>query len=118
MDLPFIDICHLILTKVDLFRKPFEIFPFLSQFNKEAGNHVEDCKLRVVYVSPPKPPSPVPEESEEGSPPRAFESENEHLNGSELPAVSFYSAFGLSISVISFLLFPLFNYMHLFIAND
>ncbi|KAE9451614.1 hypothetical protein C3L33_16486, partial [Rhododendron williamsianum] len=65
---------------------PKDINP--EMFNKEAGNHVEDCKLRVVYVSPPKPPSPVPEESEEGSPPRASESENGHLNGSELPAVS------------------------------
>ncbi|KAG5533692.1 hypothetical protein RHGRI_027766 [Rhododendron griersonianum] len=64
---------------------PKDINP--EMFNKEAGNHVEDCKLRVVYVSPPKPPSPVPEESEEGSPPRASESENGHLNGSELPAV-------------------------------
>ncbi|KAL6007845.1 hypothetical protein ACLOJK_033349 [Asimina triloba] len=42
-----------------------------EMFNKESGNHVEECKLRVVYVAPPKPPSPVPEGSEEdGSPPR------------------------------------------------
>lgn len=40
------------------------------QFNKEAGHIVEECKLRVLYVSPPQPPSPVPEGSEEGSSPR------------------------------------------------
>ncbi|KAG5533694.1 hypothetical protein RHGRI_027768 [Rhododendron griersonianum] len=37
-----------------------------KDFNKEAGNHVEDCQLRFVYVSPPKPSSPVPEESRKG----------------------------------------------------
>ncbi|KAF3780651.1 Vesicle-associated protein 1-2 [Nymphaea thermarum] len=42
-----------------------------TQFNKDAGNHLEECKLRVVYVSPPQPPSPVAEGSEEGSSPRA-----------------------------------------------
>jgi hypothetical protein len=45
------------------------------QFTKESGNKVEEVKLRVTYVSPPQPPSPVPEESEEGSPSRG-ESEN------------------------------------------
>lgn len=38
------------------------------QFNKEPGRVVEECKLRVVYVAPPQPPSPVAEGSEEGSP--------------------------------------------------
>ncbi|GFY81977.1 vesicle associated protein [Actinidia rufa] len=33
---------------------PKDINP--EMFNKDAGNHVEDCKLRVVFVSPPKPP--------------------------------------------------------------
>lgn len=37
---------------------------------------VEECKLRVLYVSPPQPPSPVPEGSEEGSSPRVSVSEN------------------------------------------
>uniref|UniRef100_A0A0D6QTF5 MSP domain-containing protein n=1 Tax=Araucaria cunninghamii TaxID=56994 RepID=A0A0D6QTF5_ARACU len=41
-----------------------------EMFNKESGNAVEECKLRVVYIPSPKPPSPVPEESEEGSSPR------------------------------------------------
>ncbi|XP_031483178.1 vesicle-associated protein 1-2-like [Nymphaea colorata] len=42
-----------------------------EMFNKDAGNHLEECKLRVMYVSPPQPPSPVAEGSEEGSSPRA-----------------------------------------------
>jgi hypothetical protein len=41
-----------------------------EMFNKEAGHIVEECKLRVVYVAPPRPPSPVREGSEEGSPNR------------------------------------------------
>lgn len=45
------------------------------QFMKESGNKIEEVKLRVTYVAPPQPPSPVPEESEEGSPSRV-ESEN------------------------------------------
>ncbi|XP_017237901.1 vesicle-associated protein 1-2 [Daucus carota subsp. sativus] len=36
-----------------------------DMFNKEAGNHVEESKLRVSYVHPRRPPSPVREESEE-----------------------------------------------------
>ncbi|KAJ7952494.1 Vesicle-associated 1-1-like protein [Quillaja saponaria] len=54
-----------------------------EMFNKEAGHVVEDCKLRVVYVSPPQPPSPVAEGSEEGSSPRGSLSENGNVNGSE-----------------------------------
>ncbi|XP_022719180.1 vesicle-associated protein 1-2-like [Durio zibethinus] len=52
-------------------------------FNKEAGHVVEECKLRVVYVSPPRPPSPVREGSEEGSSPRGFVSDNGHANAAE-----------------------------------
>ncbi|CAN6476761.1 unnamed protein product [Victoria cruziana] len=47
-----------------------------EMFNKESGNHVEECKLRVVYVSPPQPPSPVAEGSDEGSSPRPSLSDN------------------------------------------
>uniref|UniRef100_A0A7C9D7T2 MSP domain-containing protein n=1 Tax=Opuntia streptacantha TaxID=393608 RepID=A0A7C9D7T2_OPUST len=36
-------------------------------FNKDEGKVAEEFKLRVVYI-PANPPSPVPEESEEGSP--------------------------------------------------
>lgn len=49
---------------------------------------VEECKLRVVYVSPPQPPSPVPEESEEGSSPRGSVSENGNANGAGFTVVS------------------------------
>ncbi|KAK1295564.1 Vesicle-associated protein 1-2 [Acorus calamus] len=47
-----------------------------EMFTKESGNTVEECKLRVLYVSPPKPPSPVHEGSEEGSSPRPSLSDN------------------------------------------
>ncbi|XP_059301651.1 vesicle-associated protein 1-2-like [Lycium ferocissimum] len=53
-----------------------------EMFNKESGHYVEDCKLKVVYV-PPQVPSPVMEGSEEGSSPRASESENGAINTSE-----------------------------------
>ncbi|XP_043716045.1 vesicle-associated protein 1-2-like isoform X1 [Telopea speciosissima] len=59
-----------------------------EMFNKESGNQVEEIKLRVVYVSPPQPPSPVPEGSEEGSSPRASVSDNGNVNAPEFNAVS------------------------------
>lgn len=59
-----------------------------EMFNKEAGHHVEECKLRVVYVAPPRPPSPVREGSEEGSSPRASVSDNGNLSASERTVVS------------------------------
>jgi hypothetical protein len=40
------------------------------QFNKEAGKEVHEAKLRVLYVSPPQPPSPITESSEEGLSPK------------------------------------------------
>ncbi|KAJ0717174.1 putative major sperm protein (MSP) [Helianthus annuus] len=49
-------------------------------FNKESGNRVEECKLKVNYVDPPQPPSPVREGSEEGSSPRASVSDNGTIN--------------------------------------
>lgn len=55
-----------------------------EMFNKEAGHVVEECKLKVVYVSPPQPPSPVPEGSEEGSSPRGSVSENGNFNDADL----------------------------------
>ncbi|KAH6767483.1 vesicle associated protein [Perilla frutescens var. hirtella] len=51
-----------------------------EMFNKESGNQVDECKLRVSYVPPPQPPSPVREGSEEGSSPRASVSENGTVN--------------------------------------
>lgn len=38
------------------------------QFSKQAGRVVEECKLKVIYLPPPQPPSPVPEEPDEGAP--------------------------------------------------
>ncbi|KAK9002331.1 hypothetical protein V6N11_025015 [Hibiscus sabdariffa] len=58
-----------------------------EMFNKESGHHVEECKLRVVYVAPPRLPSPVREGSEEGSSPRASVSDNGSLNAAELSSV-------------------------------
>ncbi|KAI3829172.1 hypothetical protein L1987_03288 [Smallanthus sonchifolius] len=49
-------------------------------FNKESGNQVEECKLKVNYVAPRQPPSPVREGSEEGSSPRASISDNGTIN--------------------------------------
>lgn len=49
---------------------------------------VEECKLRVVYVAPMQPPSPVPEGSEEGSSPRGSVSENGNVNGADSTTVS------------------------------
>lgn len=57
------------------------------QFNKESGHNVEECKLRVLYVAPPRPPSPVREGSEEGSSPRASV-DNGSAIASEFKAVS------------------------------
>ncbi|KAH9329726.1 hypothetical protein KI387_001834, partial [Taxus chinensis] len=51
-----------------------------DMFNKDNENVVEECKLRVVYIPPPQPPSPVPEESEEGLSPRALSLQNGKQN--------------------------------------
>ncbi|CAH9108384.1 unnamed protein product [Cuscuta epithymum] len=59
-----------------------------EMFNKESGNHVDECKLRVVYATPPQPPSPVREGSEEGSSPRASLSESGAVSSSEQSNVS------------------------------
>lgn len=53
---------------------PKDITPEL--FSKDSGNQVEECKLKVNYVPPHQPPSPVREGSEEGSSPRASISDN------------------------------------------
>ncbi|CAD6260175.1 unnamed protein product [Miscanthus lutarioriparius] len=54
-----------------------------DMFTKESGNVVDEVKLKVVYVPPPKPPSPVREGSEEGSSPRASLSDGSNLNYQE-----------------------------------
>lgn len=48
---------------------------------------MEEFKLRVIYI-PANPPSPVPEESEEGSSPRTSVLENGNQDASLLDAVS------------------------------
>ncbi|KAL2472495.1 Vesicle-associated protein 1-1 [Abeliophyllum distichum] len=53
---------------------PKDITP--EMFTKEEGRVVEECKLRVLYVSPPRPPSPVAEGSDEGSSPKTTAMEN------------------------------------------
>ncbi|GAU20743.1 hypothetical protein TSUD_231560 [Trifolium subterraneum] len=68
-------------VRVDDGVDPKDITP--EMFNKEAGHVVEECKLRVVYVAPTQPPSPVPESSEEGSSPRGSASENGNANGAD-----------------------------------
>lgn len=64
---------------------PKDITPEL--FNKESGNLVEECKLKVNYVAPPQPPSPVREGSEEGSSPRASISDNGTVNTTDSVSV-------------------------------
>ncbi|XP_057445032.1 uncharacterized protein LOC130737297 [Lotus japonicus] len=59
-----------------------------EMFNKESGHVVEESKLRVVYVSPPQPPSPVAEGSEEGSSPRGSVSENGNVNVSDSATIA------------------------------
>ncbi|XP_072960504.1 vesicle-associated protein 1-2-like isoform X2 [Typha angustifolia] len=55
----------------------------LEMFTKDSGNVVDEVKLRVVYISPPQPPSPVSEGSEEGSSPRQSSSDNGDLSNKE-----------------------------------
>jgi len=48
------------------------MFCFSVQFNKEEGKDVHEAKLKVLYVSPPQPPSPITESNEEeGNSPKA-----------------------------------------------
>lgn len=57
-------------------------------FDKESGNHVEECKLKVSYGPPPRPISPVLEGSEGSSSPNASVSDNGTVNASEYNSVS------------------------------
>jgi hypothetical protein len=77
---------------------------FVLQFNKEGDKVVEEFKLRVVYI-PANPPSPVPEESDEGSsPPRPSVLENGNQDSSLLDAVSISFFFPVLRSSFLFLL--------------
>ena len=71
--------CFLRLNTVFFFFFFFFLMNSL-QFSKEAGHRVEETKLRVVYVDPPQPPSPVREGSEEGSSPRASVSDSANVS--------------------------------------
>ncbi|KAF7009985.1 hypothetical protein CFC21_024463 [Triticum aestivum] len=51
-----------------------------EMFKKESGNVVDEVRLKVVYVQPPRPPSPVREGSEEGSSPRPSWSDGANIN--------------------------------------
>ncbi|KVH89798.1 Major sperm protein [Cynara cardunculus var. scolymus] len=42
----------------------------LQSFSKNSGRVVEECKLKVLYLPPPQPPSPVLEEPDEGMSPK------------------------------------------------
>lgn len=52
------------------------------------GVHVEECKLRVVYVSTPQLPSTVPEEREKSLSPQPSVLDTENSNGYDVAAVS------------------------------
>lgn len=51
-----------------------------EMFNKESGNLVEECRLKVSYIPPLQPSSPVREGSEEESSPRVSLSDNGTVN--------------------------------------
>ncbi|XP_071698478.1 vesicle-associated protein 1-1-like [Rutidosis leptorrhynchoides] len=54
---------------------PKDITP--EMFSKQPGRVVEECRLRVIYLPPPQPPSPVLEEPDEGvSPKVTFDTAN------------------------------------------
>ncbi|KAF7009984.1 hypothetical protein CFC21_024463 [Triticum aestivum] len=57
-----------------------------EMFKKESGNVVDEVRLKVVYVQPPRPPSPVREGSEEGSSPRPSWSDGANINYQDMQA--------------------------------
>ncbi|CAA7391661.1 unnamed protein product [Spirodela intermedia] len=61
--------------------------PAPEMFNKVPGKLIEEVKMRVVYL-PANPPSPVPEGSEEGSPPRSSSLDNVAQSSFTFEAVS------------------------------
>ncbi|KAE8723327.1 Vesicle-associated protein 1-1 [Hibiscus syriacus] len=66
------------LTNKDITQKWYD-----GYFNKEDGRVVKEFKMRVIYI-PANPPSPVPEGSEEGTPPRSSSVENGIQNFDEV----------------------------------
>lgn len=72
--------------------------PFPSvQFSKDSGREITETKLRVVYVSPPAPPSPINESAEEGLSPKAVEPES-HSNA------HFFAEVRLAVPFLGFVL--------------
>ncbi|KAK8520835.1 hypothetical protein V6N13_076971 [Hibiscus sabdariffa] len=69
-----------------------------EMFNKEAGHVVEECKLRVVYVSPP---SPIQEGSEEGTSAGVSISDGRHANAAEFASGARVSTEGLEAQDMS-----------------
>ncbi|KAG9147738.1 hypothetical protein Leryth_014889 [Lithospermum erythrorhizon] len=68
-----------------------------EMFNKAEGKVIGEFKLRVVYI-PANPPSPVPEESEEGSPPRSSDSDPNMSSSTEAVGRSLEEPKGNSLS--------------------
>ncbi|KAG8476122.1 hypothetical protein CXB51_032912 [Gossypium anomalum] len=69
-----------------------------EMFNKEAGNVVEECKLKVVYISPP---STAQEGSEEGPSPGVSFSDGKHANAAEFASGARAFTEGLEAQEIS-----------------
>ncbi|KAL4592980.1 hypothetical protein LXL04_005989 [Taraxacum kok-saghyz] len=60
-----------------------------EMFSKQSGRVVEECKLKVIYLPPPQPPSPVLEEPDEGAPsPKVSFTDNRTTNISSTSEVS------------------------------
>lgn len=51
---------------------------------------MDEVKLRVAYVAPPRPPSPVHEGSEEGLSPRGSLSDNGNMTATDYNSVSIF----------------------------
>ncbi|KAL9667650.1 hypothetical protein QQ045_002013 [Rhodiola kirilowii] len=78
---------------------PKDINP--EMFSKEAGNNVEECKLRVTYVVPQR-SSPIPEGSDEGSSPKGSASDNGNSNGFATLAKAYGESHEKSYEVLIF----------------
>ena len=70
-------------------------------------------KLRVVYIPPPKPPSPVREGSEEGSSPRHSLSDGSNLNYQEVRSANITAWFNSQERDLQLLLLGSFPCSHL-----
>lgn len=76
------------------------------QFTKETGKVVEEFKFKVVYI-PASPPSPVPEDPEEGLSPLSSTSENGSQN-------LLFDAVSSCVTYFSFVLFICWNNLQYF----